>query len=100
MIGAERPASDASLARCETQPIREESPAFEVARVRGLASRWGSGPDGWSEHFFAPLVEAGGARGVRGARFGVVEALVLCCDHVDQALSDGLAHPVLHHVAL
>ena len=45
------------------------------------------------QHLFVPLPEAGGGGGLRGARLGVVEALVLGHHHVDHGLRHSVGHP-------
>src|SRR5690242_6842770 len=52
-----------------------------------------SGQDGRLEDFLAPLAEAGRSGGLRGARLGVVQALVLGDHHVDRGLRHRGGHP-------
>src|SRR6185437_8245288 len=52
-----------------------------------------SGQDGRLEGLLAPLAEGSGGGRLWGARFGVVEALVLSDHHVDRALGHRVGHP-------
>src|SRR5260370_39397285 len=78
-----------AVARTSTD--RPYTVSFQSSRSL-FPSRWRSDQDGWTQHFLAPLAEAGGGGGLWGARLGGVEPLVVGNPHIEGAPGHGLRH--------